>query len=102
MTTPPSAIVLSVMRTFEMSRAADESGVSGTGVVIEGVEFTDGRVAVRWRTATASTVVYDSLDDFLAIHVYPHPGNGSLVLFSDGERIWQTAEAGVVEVTRPS
>ena len=37
----------------------------------EGVVFTDGRVAVRWRTAKASVSVWDCLEDLLAIHGHP-------------------------------
>ena len=36
------------MRAFVLHRDADISGVSGTGVVAEGVEFSDGVVALRW------------------------------------------------------
>jgi hypothetical protein len=56
------------MKRFYLVRVEDVSGVSGTGVVAEGVEFTDGRVALRWRTATPSTVVWDSIVDVQAIH----------------------------------
>lgn len=33
---------------FVLQRDEDETGVSGTGVVAEGVEFSDGVVALRW------------------------------------------------------
>src|SRR4051794_16547249 len=33
---------------FELHRDQDISGVSGVGVVAEGVAFTDGTVALRW------------------------------------------------------
>lgn len=36
------------MRTFQLVRDVDISGVSGTGPVAEGVEFSDGVVALRW------------------------------------------------------
>jgi hypothetical protein len=36
------------MRLFELHRDVDETGVSGTGIVAEGVEFSDGYVAMRW------------------------------------------------------
>ena len=36
------------MRTFDLVRDADISGVSGTGRVAQGVEFDDGVVALRW------------------------------------------------------
>lgn len=36
------------MRRFQLVREVDASGVSGTGVVAEGIEFSDGVVALRW------------------------------------------------------
>lgn len=36
------------MRAFRLVRDHDVSGVSGTGPVAEGVEFSDGVVALRW------------------------------------------------------
>ena len=36
------------MRTFTVIRDVDVTGISGTGVVAEGVEFSDGTVAMRW------------------------------------------------------
>lgn len=56
------------MRSFELVRDEDETGVSGTGVVAEGVEFTDGTCAMRWLTQTASTAVYGSINDVVEIH----------------------------------
>lgn len=61
------------MRRFELHRDVDESGVSGIGVVAEGVQFSDGRCAMRWLTETASTGLYDSISDVQTIH-----GHGGL------------------------
>jgi len=44
-------------RTFVLHRDEDVSGVSGTGVVAEGVVFSDGAVVVRWLGKHASTTV---------------------------------------------
>lgn len=35
-------------RRFELHRDVDETGISGTGVVAEGIAFSDGVVALRW------------------------------------------------------
>jgi hypothetical protein len=35
-------------RKFVLNRLEDKTGISGTGVVAEGVEFSDGVVAIRW------------------------------------------------------
>lgn len=56
------------MKGFLLVRDEDVSGVSGTGKVAEGVEFTDGKVAIRWYGDSKSTVVWDSLDDAIKIH----------------------------------
>lgn len=73
------------MKTFEMTRAADESGVSGTGKVLEGVVFRGGKTVVQWcvEGKPNSTVVYDSFEDFKYIHVDSHPTNGT-------EFIWKS------------
>jgi len=35
------------MRTFFLERIEDETGISGTGIVAEGVEFSDGQIAMN-------------------------------------------------------
>jgi hypothetical protein len=39
---------MSDARLFVLDRVEDISGVSGTGVIAEGIEFSDGVVALRW------------------------------------------------------
>lgn len=36
------------MRAFVLVRDEDATGVSGVGIVAEGIEFSDGVVALRW------------------------------------------------------
>lgn len=55
-------------RRFLLVRRDDPTGVSGTGVVAEGVLWSDGSAALRWRTTTASTAVYASMRDVEKIH----------------------------------
>lgn len=84
------------MRIFTMYRRAVEGGVTeGKEAVaynrpdqptLEGVEFSDGKVVVRWLTGKRSVVVWDSFDDFYAIHVGTHPDYGT-------EFVWLTTEA---------
>jgi hypothetical protein len=58
-----------VMRRFVLERSEDVTGVSGTGTVAEGVEFSDGRVTLRWVVGEhRSTVAWDSIDDVEKIH----------------------------------
>ncbi|MDE2104167.1 MAG: hypothetical protein KGL39_43420 [Patescibacteria group bacterium] len=57
------------MKAFVLRRNEDVSGVSGLGIVAEGVEFADGRVALRWCVGEhRSTVTWDSMDAVRAIH----------------------------------
>jgi len=74
------------MRTFTLWRQADASGVSGTGMVLEGTLFSTGVVVVHWLTPPprGSIAIFDSLEQLLSIHVHPHPGNGAVVIFDDG------------------
>jgi hypothetical protein len=73
----------SSMRRFFFDRTTDVSGTSGTGPVAEGVQFSDGRVALRWVTSDmpSSTVLYDSIDDAITIHGH---GGGTEVVWIDG------------------
>jgi hypothetical protein len=70
------------MRLFELHRDHDVSGVSGTGVVAEGVEFSDGTCVVRWVTDRGSTVVWRSIDDVEAIHGH---GGATRVVWVESE-----------------
>ncbi|QWT29977.1 hypothetical protein SEA_SHAM_80 [Streptomyces phage Sham] len=56
------------MRRFNLVRNEDESGVSGTGIVAQGIQFDDGVCAMRWLTEKASTAIYDNIFDLEAIH----------------------------------
>jgi hypothetical protein len=69
--------------TFSMIRGNDESGVSGTGKVLEGVQFSDGVVVVRWLTphVASTTAVYDNMDDFETIHIKSHPTNQTRIIW---------------------
>lgn len=53
---------------FLLVRDEDVNGVSGIGAVAEGVAFGDGTCAMRWRGGLASTAVYQSIRDLIAIH----------------------------------
>lgn len=77
-----------MIRTFELYRTNDETGVSGTGKVVEGVVYSDGTCVVRWipeESPAKSLGVFDSYGAFIAIHVTPHPANNTEVRFNDGE-----------------
>jgi hypothetical protein len=77
------------MRRFTMRRQQDVSGVSGVGSVLEGVLFSTGVVVIHWLTPPprGSISVFDSMEQFLSIHVLPHPENGTVMTYEDGERV---------------
>ena len=83
------------MRRFTMGREFDYSGVSGTGIVLEGVQFSTGVVVIHWLTPPprGSISIFDSLEQFLTIHVRPHPDNRTVISFDDGEELvsWEPA-----------
>lgn len=57
------------MRRFVLERDRDDTGISGTGTVAEGIEFSDGTVALRWLVGDhRSTVVWANIADVEAIH----------------------------------
>lgn len=55
-------------RLFQLHRETDVTGISGTGIVADGVLFPDGVTVIRWRGDHRSTVVWESLGDVDAIH----------------------------------
>jgi hypothetical protein len=93
-------------RLFDLQRDEDETGVSGTGRVAEGVVFYDGKVALRWKTANASTTIFDDVADMLAVH--GHAGKTRLVyratppVVVHAEPIAVASEAVASPVVRPN
>lgn len=61
------------MKRFELHRDADPSGVSGTGVVAQGIQFDDGAVAVRWLSDWPTTTVHDRQMESVD-HIHGHEG----------------------------
>jgi len=62
-----------MIRRFYLNRNEDRLGVSGTGKVLEGVLTESGRVIVEWITPYRTISIYDSMEQFVALHVQlPH------------------------------
>jgi hypothetical protein len=60
---------LDAPRVFVLDRRVDVSGVSGTGVVAEGVVWSDGAVALRWTGENATTTTFETgIDGVEAVH----------------------------------
>lgn len=55
-------------RRFYLHRTADPSGISGTGRVADGVQWTDGTVAIHWRGPTPSHVHWNTIQDAVTVH----------------------------------
>jgi hypothetical protein len=56
-----------LVRTFKLLRLQDETGVSGTGHVAEGIRWSDGSVSLRWLGATPSFVNYEGVPSDIEI-----------------------------------
>lgn len=69
------------MRDFILYRVTDVSGLSGTGVVAEGVEFSDGVCVCRWTTDTPTTTMFNSIADVETIH--GHDGATKIIFEED-------------------
>lgn len=64
------------MRRFELWRAVDISGISGTGMIAHGVEFNNGQCVMQWQTDVRSICVYENADQLIKIHGH----NGATLL----------------------
>lgn len=58
------------MRAFRLVRDEDVTGVSGIGVVAEGIEFSGGVVALRWLSDWPTSVVFHDkgIESVQAVH----------------------------------
>ena len=56
------------MRRFQLVRGEDVHGVSGTGVVAEGVQYASGFCAITWKSEYASVTVFHSIDVVEKVH----------------------------------
>lgn len=77
-------------RRFQLVRDVDVTGVTGTGIVADGVQWPDGTATVRWRSDRASTVHWDRITDAEAIHGH---GGATRIAWIDPEPIdWYNAD----------
>lgn len=60
-------------RRFNVYRTTDVSGVSGTGLIAEGCEMSNGRVLMQWLTPYQSVSFFDNIKSLETIH--GHGGN---------------------------
>jgi hypothetical protein len=64
-------------RRFHLQRDTDATGVSGTGKVAEGCQFSNGKCALTWLTDVTSGVWYERIEDVEYIH--GHQGQTRIV-----------------------
>jgi hypothetical protein len=64
---------------FILERTEDVSGVSGIGIVAEGVEFTGGVVALRWLSDWPTSVVFHDKGIDSVVSVHGHDGRTRVV-----------------------
>jgi hypothetical protein len=69
------------MRNFVLIRNEDISGVSGTGVVAEGIEFTNGTCALSWLTVNKSEAFYPNIK--VLEHIHGHDGATDVVFVGE-------------------
>jgi len=79
-------------RMFYIVRHGDESGVSGTGRVLDGILWANGWVNIMWRTdldpmkkGMSSVTFFDSFRSFEDIHINSHPDNKTEIVWVDDE-----------------
>jgi len=84
----PARLAPEGIRTFTVARQYDETGVSGEGVVIEGVTLATGQCIAHWLfpPPRGSIAVFDSMSDFITVHIRPHPSNRTIITYDDGEQ----------------
>lgn len=85
---PPPRLAPRGIRTFTVFRQEDESGVSGEGVVIEGAELATGQCIVHWLypPPRGGIAIFDSMSDFIKVHIGPHPANKTIITYQDGQQ----------------
>lgn len=88
MPSAPPKLAARGIKTFTVARRFDESGVSGTGVVIEGVVLATGQCIVHWLypPPRGGIAIFDSMSDFIKVHIGPHPANRTIITYQDGEQ----------------
>jgi hypothetical protein len=81
-------------RVFHLIRDEDHTGVSGTGIVAEGIVFSTGRVALHWTASgLSSTALHDSLENLVAIH--GHSGRTRVVFLDELDALYAVEPVAV-------
>ncbi|MFC8267825.1 hypothetical protein ACFUIZ_19140 [Streptomyces cinereoruber] len=73
---------MAASRRFRLQRHTDVTGVSGTGVVADGVLWPDGTASIRWRGDRPSAVFWDDIAHAEAVHGH---GGATEIVWDDPE-----------------
>jgi len=93
---------VTIPKTFTVIRHHDESQVSGTGRVLDGVLFPNGKVVICWRVQYQTVAIYESFEAFKAIHIDSHPlNNTEIVWFGVGNGHQSPVNAPRIKVPIP-
>jgi len=84
----PAKLAPRGIQSFTVFRTDDETGVSGEGIVIEGVRLATGQCIIHWLypPPKGGIAIFESMDDFIKVHIQPHPTNKTIITFADGEQ----------------
>ena len=82
-----------IEKIFHLKRTEDESGVSGTGRIAQGVIFDNGKVALTWLSDHPSVTVYDNIGEVRAIH--GHEGKTEVVMEQDWKRAFNELKSAI-------
>ena len=77
MSNTPGTAKASSAKVFVLQRSEDVSGTSGTGIVAEGVEFSDGTCVLHWISQLHSIEICGNMHVVEAIH--SHEGKTKVV-----------------------
>jgi len=85
----PAKLAPRGIQSFTVFRTDDETGVSGDGIVIEGVRLATGQCIIHWLypPPKGGIAIFESMEDFIKVHIQPHPTNKTIITFADGEQM---------------
>ena len=84
-------------KTFYLNRVEDESGVSGTGRIAQGIVFDNGKVALTWLSDHPSVTVYDNIGEVKAIH--GHEGKTEVAMEQDWKRSFHEVKSALASIS---
>ena len=79
---PPSKLAPRGITSFTVYRQQDETGESGEGVMAT------GQCVVHWLypPPRGGIAIFDSMSDFVKVHIEPHPANKTIITYQDGHK----------------